>query len=387
MSVPCNKFTLLGYFAKFSPTQPQLLKNIWFFKVSFALKVNLTFLYFKVGWDATYDPLSCTIAPGLEKMLVSPIYHYKCEEQDRLFSVYYIGKRNIFNIISQYKYLNITLWTFPVRTLTIDILFVILDERLADKFVYFNTYNTIHQGKFYHHEYQLNLLKSKVHMNAFHIAITKLRKLTIVYAELFTISSLIVIYDGPGPESPKVKISVLPVIMSSFQCYIILYLETMKNMDPRLFNISISSVKISHQISKIISYRQQITANHCNYFTISPNLYCVFNLTAEDKYLNISLGYLSYTGPQMYNCSFGGIAYYQFHSNLNEYFEVRSMCDDFTNDGEYDINKKKPMDFVSEESNMLIIIYSYWPYTTLEFVLNVAIAPCKGVIPCLPGGF
>ena len=116
-----------------------------------------------------------------EQMLFAHMINYLCDKQ----KIYFTGRRNIdlFQIISHKRYLNVTLFTVPLRVLKVDMMFLIIGERLINSFIYFPSFDPVHKGSLNYSEFEYSFfLPRKVKVNSYHITISKLRKVTISYS-------------------------------------------------------------------------------------------------------------------------------------------------------------------------------------------------------------
>ena len=203
---------------------------------------------------------------------------------------------------------------------------------------------------------------------------------------------LLRVYDGPDSLTASIPLKGYYVGLSTFQCY--LESKTLHPLGDGFENCFLISFAAKVETSKKsffhihIKAPKQLTLSQCHNRNV---MFCIFNVTTEKNYINASLKTLNFTGPNIQNCMFGGIAYYQnvYSSEGNGSFlyeknESKTFCDTFSSqEGSTD---KLSMDFVSSESEMLIVIYGYHPHNTgMDVDIMVSAVPCKGVIPCQKG--
>ena len=200
------------------------------------------------------------------------------------------------------------------------------------------------------------------------------------------------IYDGPDSSTQLIKFKGNYIAMSTFQCY----LELQAILDG---NFYLCSRFKELKFNAVIFSSENVRSDYIYLEVITPAIitldkckkeyviYCVYSITTDTMYLNVSMINMTYTGPNIKNCIFGGIAYYQ-----NEYVtpknqsilkEMKTMCDTYTRNPRKNSFDKLAMDIVSTESNILIVMYRYHAYYTgMEVTLNISVVPCKGILPC-----
>ena len=104
-----------------------------------------------------------------------------------------------------------------------------------------------------------------------------------------------------------------------------------------------------------------------------------------------------YNGPNALDCTFGGLTYHGIakqvrhrprmlpksaRRNYRQHF-VTTLCDSYTQTPENNSIAKVPMNYVSTESYLLIIIYGYYPYNEDMYIdIEISLTPCKGIL-CL----
>ena len=217
-----------------------------------------------------------------------------------------------------------------------------------------------------------------IQIKAYHVVITKLHKVKLILSNFN--QSIIKIYYGPDTNSDLLKFRGNMVMLSTFQCFLTIQVQSFK---VSAIGIDIYSGERRSQNNKYIEVTTLLTIN-LNMCEKGNFLFCLIYLTTETMYLNISLVNMTFNGPAFKDCAFGGITYFQdilSNNHSDSYKEMKTMCEDFTQESAS--FNKIPMDFVSAEYHSVILIYGYYPCVDdMEVNLEISPTPCKGLIPC-----
>ena len=128
-------------------------------------------------------------------------------------------------------------------------------------------------------------------------------------------------------------------------------------------------------------------------------MHCVINLTTQNpEFLNLTFAEMSFNGTNNFYCAHGGLVYYQrsqtqyfIHPYIqasqteNTYVDIKDMCSNYTRHRKFTSLTPRSMDFISSDSHVLLVIYSYSPYAEVEALIQVSRSPCVGVIACKGG--
>ena len=140
------------------------------------------------------------------------------------------------------------------------------------------------------------------------------------------------VYNGPGVHSDLINLYNKPIIhLSSFQAYVVLYANSLPN---NLFHVELSKYSVFYASNKMNQIKIHIS--NSTFLQLPPctntvmsnkklwtvrnllknNQHCVYHLTSETGYVNLSITKLEYIGydligykrAQMYQCAEGGVA-------------------------------------------------------------------------------
>ena len=121
-------------------------------------------------------------------------------------------------------------------------------------------------------------------------------------------------------------------------------------------------------------------------------IYCVFNISTETGYPNISVTKMVYSGPDCNKCTSGlddnkcmtgGVSIDYGDTNTQR---EKLFCDNYTQNPSHNSFKKIPMNIVGSGKYIVLIIYSYPPHSsTMEVIIKASITGCKGLLPFLEG--
>ena len=384
-----------------------MIKKSWYFRIDAKLNINVTFIYFKVG---SFRPISywpsSTFQPKVfhEAEYVSVFYFGQrqitegkiLEEIHLMFQ----GTRNAFTIYSLKNKFSMKSSVFHSTKVKFQNIFSVIDNSLLSRFFYYEEtwqkFKSVSCGGMWYEQEWLQTGTQKMQLicymwyitftknmelRAYHVVIIKLFKIKLILSDFS--QTIIKIYDGPDANSDLLKLKGNMVILSTFQCYFIIQVESFKASTVSI-NIYTKDRKTENNIHIEVTSLLQINSNICEK---GKFLFCLINVTTKTMHLNISLINMTFSGPDYKYCVYGGISYIQDIPNNNSsdsYKEVKTLCENFTQ--ELASFNKIPMDFVSPEYHIIILIYSYYPYVDdMEVNLEILPTPCKGLIPCLYG--
>ena len=123
------------------------------------------------------------------------------------------------------------------------------------------------------------------------------------------------------------------------------------------------------------------------------NHHCVYTITSEKGYVNLSITKSTYTGPNfkehtnalpqyplIHDCLQGTVAF----STTKDAMSMQHLCDNYTTDlVPRNDRDKSLMNIVNEKREALIfVVYSYKYYSQVSVEATVTLTPCKGVSFC-----
>ena len=373
------------------------IHKVWWFHGTPILHFNVTFTYFNVGTYLKYSNLEEYVKfvkaspKSLPDWLFSSSY-----DKDRP-GTHFTGRRNKIEFFTGTNRVYFDVFTFPTSEIKLNIIFSVMNDLVQGQ----RFPNDLHENRenlyLRLESYFVAYKQPKSCYQAFNIVMKKIYVIGLRFSRNNNYSRILLlrVYDGPDYSATSIPLKGYYVGLSSFQCF--LALKVLHGFWDTCFNFNKFAAKIEtfektyiHIHMSEANAPKQITLNQCDHSNV---IYCIFNVTIETNYINASLQTLNFTGPNIHNCLFGGIAYYQgmYRSEGNgsfryEMIEIKTYCDTFTATPKEGSMDKLPIDFVSSESEMLIVIYGYHPYNTgMDVDIMVSVVPCKGVIPCQKG--
>ena len=396
-------------------------KIMWEFETGSTFKINVTFqevnlVHMRKGYfNKVTNHLGRRFLDELnfELVYVNRDLHRHGFKYDSPFVSFLMGKRNIFNMISNYGWLVITLMYFPATNTKLKLIFSVIEYhevQLSVNNFYINDAEIVSgpgQLKFKHFCHHVNLGdEARSQMRSYFIAVGKLERLRIKFKYNRTnIMKKFYLYDGPDDESPLIKtinshqIHTMGfveggAILSTFHGYLKYYAIV------PFFYVEIYSIMQSNTQVIDVSSNVKLNFSSC-YKKYSFKYHCIINLTTPINYINISLTSMIYDGPNIMNCYFGGVSYLEYHMTevfpveftgtpllVEKYVERKTFCDSYTKNPRYNSFDKIPMDFITTSSHVLIVIYGHSPYNReMDVNFSITLTKCKGLIPCHYGKF
>ena len=172
------------------------------------------------------------------------------------------------------------------------------------------------------------------------------------------------IYDDPGILSPILEQIEHKVFMTStFQCVIICLNYKNDTSFPKELNYSSKMNLISN---KVVLNKIETT-----YFSYSEtNVYILHSIVKINGFINLTIVHLSYSGYNDPICTYAGLTAYYLITNA--YVEISTEC--FSYDSFY-----RYRNMYSRSKDILIIIYSYKEYGSLNVYFGLTTTYCRTV--------
>ena len=339
------------FYWKFKP-DPRIKMKVTFMKVQL-VRENL---YFKTFANREYESVHAASdsIPSRHK------------------DIFWTGKTSTFSIYSVGKYLNITLRCFPSAYTKLSFIYTVVDNSSLS-ILYWRRRLVDSQSSFPTHYMYHTIVDQEIHSKSFHIMLNKLLRVKLKFINQDFIWRKIELYDGPDDQTKLIKQTGSQKILSTFQCY--LKVNT-KNSHKSTSGITILSVKqkIMHNIT--INRSLDFSFNMCKH---KEPQHCIVQFNANNIYLNMSIINMTYNGPNTYGCAFGGLTYHGVNAKVRN----TPLCDSYTQNPSRSSCDKVPMNYVSTDFDLLIIIYGYSPYNKdMEINMKISLTPCRGIM-CL----
>ncbi len=172
----------------------------------------------------------------------------------------------------------------------------------------------------------------------------------------------ILVFDGPGPFSPRITAHNKTHQMSSFQSFV-QTLTSLQQVDSCLLNyfpIQSSSVHtISVTKRALFLYSQEIC-------TLSP---CIMLLKTHISFqLNVTLAHMNYFVNGSLHCFYGGFSVLELHPQIQEELTCKPSAKHNVHQNLY-----------SQRSQIFCILYWYKAYSFVDVDLHISMVKCRAV--------
>ena len=298
-------------------------------------------------------------------------FQYDCNIRGK----YLLGKRNIFDLFSTVRNLLFRSNVIPSLQTKYKLFFTVIDSSLITIFHCSSKKKEkkeVENPLYFPFKYQYYaILHQTIHLKSFHIVVDKLLRVKIKVQN--SLMKEIELHDGPDDRTKVIKQIGNQIIMSTFQCYLKIYGNDAKNLSS---GIRITTVKQEILYNITINSSFTFSSDMCRK---ADPLHCIVFFNARNMYLNMSLINMTFSGPNTKRCAYGGLSYHGV--KVKKY--LATLCDNYTQTPEYNSFDKVPMNYVSTESYLLLILYGYHPYNKdMDVNIEIALTPCRGII-CL----
>ena len=350
---------------------------MWRFDVNSKFKINATVLevnmmYEFEGCYGIFEPLSTNVRSQ------EALYLYRPSKQKNFRSRHwcFTGKRNSFNFVSKDRKFYIAMKFVPSREVKLNALFSVIDSKLVTEFSINWGYNSVYPTILYIS--YMHLANPIVTIRSYLVIERKHHRVTLQLPDLK--SSRTELFDGPDDKSPMVKSEEGYIRLSTFQCYLKIYNESSEQFDVK-FDVNVTGTKQDVKQNVIVYNTTLLSLNMCS---INYIQHCVINVTGTDgMFLNVSILNMNYGGPNIRNCHFGGVSYYEKVYNRSEPDERKSFCGRYTRNPQNNSFDIVPMSYVTEGHSLLIVFYGYYPHNKgMEINMEITLTPCKGLYFC-----
>ena len=180
------------------------------------------------------------------------------------------------------------------------------------------------------------------------------------------------LYDGPGYHSDQYDLSsITSFTSSSFQVSILLHgqcndLEI--NFSNYLLKEAINNYKVYY-----VNERMENMSVDFKCANKAVKLYAFKFIVKRHLYVNITFSFM-FLGPNIGYSKYGGVSVYDYvNSTMNEMF---LSCENWFS---LPLSFQPNRTVVSSTESLFLMIYSYNPYSEIEFQLQVEPSYCQGV--------
>ena len=226
------------------------------------------------------------------------------------------------------------------------------------------------------------------------------------------------VHNGPRIDSDQVNHNSSVIHLSSFQAFVVIFIDAWPNQDDHLSEFGLSylsrivkateihihnSVFLSlppcedlKQTVKMTPKEMKMTENEeegkekMNH----ENCHCVYKITSEMGYVNLSITSLTYIGVDFEDlnalsqshatfCYHGGVGVsIEIAQKDPSMFQMKHFCNNYTSNP--DTEKKYDNSLMSIVSNttdgLLLVVYSFKHYSQVSVQATVTSTPCKGLV-------
>ena len=358
-----------------------LIKYRWLFNTDLRLHLNATFVEVNILRIKAHGAFRGRLSRGATTKYDDELLRIGVDKYVHYTHLYLAGRRNIFTIVSVENYMFIILKSVTTVGNKLNVFFTIIDSTAVQQFNYNGYKFTKDHTPTHKKSWKLDIKEyyTKIKYNpenevqSYYILIKKHLKALVKFIGIQVEN--IKLYDGPDGHTSLIHLRRNEIKLSTFQCFIQVNKASFGNTTPRVI---ISSANEKHVQSLKVVNTSVFTLNMCGRKQVQ---HCIINVTAIDKYINLSIVSMIYNGPDILNCNFGGVSYLE---KVDDMFEDRkSFCDSYTQHPKKDSFDKVPMDFVSKDFEALIVIYGYYPYNKeMDLKIEISETSCKGIFPC-----
>ena len=208
------------------------------------------------------------------------------------------------------------------------------------------------------------------------------------------------VHDGPGMNSDQINNNKSVIHLSSFQAFVVVFTNIMSNkyeMNQSEFGLTYigrytAATKVHIDNSQTLNLPPCTVLRSINteLHKMSDmregnlhhvNLHCVYNITSDSGYVNLSIAQLTYIGVHYEHLIFSRswIRKYMHCLQGGVAFEKQKLCNNYTSKpGKY--NDKYIMDIVSgTKKGLIFVAYSFKGYSQVSVKATVTSTPCRGL--------
>ena len=205
------------------------------------------------------------------------------------------------------------------------------------------------------------------------ILVLKMYKLSIQLTRDIVSKGILYLYDGPDFRSHQYKIAAMTSFKSSSFQVSVLFQDIYNNIEMKFKSFIFVEVIKNY---KKYTIKDKLAWSSWNFKCANKSVVlCAFNIHVPRYfYINVTLMYLNYIGPNVGHCKYGGLSIYDYVRNTMK--EVVQTCKNmFPQSSNYQHSRV----VISNKNNIYLIFYSYLPYSEIEMALIIEPTTCQGV--------
>ena len=321
-------------------------RQVWTFNLDPRIKLNLTFhtIYFSSGSN------NCHAGNVTVENISS-------DEESFL----YCGYHSMFNLYPKWAVIDIVFSADKFSHFKINVSFSIIDPNLiisipVSKNV--TKISKIHIGSIFNLENKQTLL-------SYSIVVERI-KFIILHVNEYLVQKYI-IYDGPGYLSEMVSKFQNIYKTSTFQCLIHVLEET--NFLPKMnFEVKFSAKQLNISVRL---HTDEFNIIHAPFPTCHRNPCLLLIETIPGQHINITIYKLLYQGFTSFTCCHGGLVTGELINN--KFKKSLTVCESI------DIFKGESRNLYSSSSSLILILYWYKYYSSINITFNLSNTFCQPV--------
>ncbi len=216
------------------------------------------------------------------------------------------------------------------------------------------------------------VFQASVHVTSIHVVVRKFCRVTMF---LLSTRSHVELFDGPGALSPRVLPSSDSVTCSTFQCIILIKLETnqTEQINQTAYYRYIDTI-ISAQNVELVAVGSEVVEHDVKYHSSPQKQAPLHSLdvfhTSMGSYIKVVLNAEHFKGMEHPECLYGGVALVD--SNEYKFEEIATFC--WQNNNNFNFQKI----IYSNRSTILLVSYMYYQYLSfLHVSFKMSATSCK----------
>ena len=198
------------------------------------------------------------------------------------------------------------------------------------------------------------------------------------------------VYAGPGIRSSIYLWRDPQLHLPTFQALLILIEKNYPSVSSKIPHLKYRAQNVSHYDIHVSNF-ENITLPQCTH-EVHKYKHCVFNITTEHGYVNVSVTRLTYIGvdfkyprsirsSDFRECLQGGVAFSL--EMRKKFFSMKHLCHNYSsnpNNKETDNHDKPMMNIISStQDGFLFVVYAFDGYSQVMVEATITSTPCEGV--------
>ena len=288
----------------------------------------------------------------------------------------YCGRRYQWSVFISIAPIILRFHTVNLSSSYFELQYQITNLNLTSYMVYYKTYSefkVIENNSFlfpfsWIHKF---VIRNDIYYN-WNIFVPKIHKLSLKLRKGTNKDGTLYLYDGPDYYYKKYDFTTRTTFTSSsFQASVLFHCHhKCIELDFRSYFVKSS---IQNYKSYFVHDRLEMKSRNLKCANNS-SLFCAFNFNVNRfSYVNATLSF-KYSGPNVGYCKYGGFSVYDYIDNALT--EVLLSCDNW-----YSVSSRSQFyrNIVSSTESLLVVFYSYFPYSEIKVQLSVEPSSCQGV--------